>query len=622
MPEHLPGNDPLGDRLRATFAAEHADLERRHQAQPRRLRTATPLKWMPLAAAAALIALVGFFFVASNSGDQAVELDVAGQPQEPAPAPEIPGGGVEDSTNQNSGGGAPVVAGQLDQGPAQATNFCDTRYDPERTMLWDGPDGQVPLAVEPVVGMLPELARNLPSGTEMELTGGCTVGTALAPLTGTPTAVVEVWVEVAAEPANQWVREEYLVTKDEFDQLATGQVSPQLTDGSPAPNGTSPDVGGGCENGGAQQQRFVWNIALDDPDGGLVAHSSPGIDAPVTRILTLDKVVTLTGNCEVLASGSPWFQIEPNDWVSGNFLARTVDACFTGAANGQRSAGESPDRQLIGPRDGNAIAVGDVTAFSAFESTYRLYPSENVDVGVPCILGAGASAVCAIGTFEILDLDQQPVFSSQGPVTLPLTGNRYSPPDRAGLAERLIEVVLEVGEDSDAVVGFIDPAVTALSEGRCPWTQTGPHSFDARRCAVTPATPARSSGTAGSAQSTADHVHTMSTDVRAVAGTTCTRVVIELGATTNGVDTLASTVPAIDVVKTSAGTTIRFTDCAQCSPFVREGGREVLEFGGGSAAASSDELGPRLDISHRLGTSSVTFMSNPARIVFDVVYEQ
>ena len=80
MDDQTPSNDPLDDRLRATFTAERDDLDRRHLANGgAALGRGRSLKWIPFAIAAAVLAIAGFVFIGNRSNDQAVEVDVATQ---------------------------------------------------------------------------------------------------------------------------------------------------------------------------------------------------------------------------------------------------------------------------------------------------------------------------------------------------------------------------------------------------------------------------------------------------------------------------------------------------------------------------------------------------------------
>jgi len=87
MADQTPFDDPIDNRLRATFAAEHADIERRHLANEQSTSSPRSWKWVPFAVAAALIAIAGFAFVASRNTDQAIDLDIAAQ----TPDDEVPG---------------------------------------------------------------------------------------------------------------------------------------------------------------------------------------------------------------------------------------------------------------------------------------------------------------------------------------------------------------------------------------------------------------------------------------------------------------------------------------------------------------------------------------------------
>jgi len=105
-----------------------------------------------------------------------------------------------------------------------------------------------------------------------------------------------------------------------FDLIApfsvTAGASPPL--GDPAPNRCDREITAGAS-------WFVTNVAPDDPDGGLVAHTGPGIEAPVTRVLPMGTEVTVSGGCVVLASGANWLELVGSngtyEWVNGHFVA-------------------------------------------------------------------------------------------------------------------------------------------------------------------------------------------------------------------------------------------------------------------------------------------------------------
>ncbi len=79
MADQTPSDDPLGNRLRAIFAAEHADIER-HQVVPDPATNPAPFqKWIRFAMATALIAIAGVVFISNRSNERALEPEVAAQ---------------------------------------------------------------------------------------------------------------------------------------------------------------------------------------------------------------------------------------------------------------------------------------------------------------------------------------------------------------------------------------------------------------------------------------------------------------------------------------------------------------------------------------------------------------
>lgn len=74
----------------------------------------------------------------------------------------------------------------------------------------------------------------------------------------------------------------------------------------------------------------VVDVALDDPDGGLVVHSAPGVDAPETGVIAPWGIAFSTGAC-VLVGESRWVEVrtivvsggDQTGWVNARFLARS-----------------------------------------------------------------------------------------------------------------------------------------------------------------------------------------------------------------------------------------------------------------------------------------------------------
>ena len=92
---------------------------------------------------------------------------------------------------------------------------------------------------------------------------------------------------------------------------------------------TSPAIGiGSCppEFIGAGTY-IVTNIDANDPDGGLVGHTAPGANAPVTGVLPADYGVWVDGSaesCAVLENGAVWWAVHVGegiyDWVNAYYL--------------------------------------------------------------------------------------------------------------------------------------------------------------------------------------------------------------------------------------------------------------------------------------------------------------
>ena len=388
MDDQTPSNDPLDDRLRATFTAERDDLDRRHLANGgAALGRRRSLKWIPFAIAAAALAIAGFFLIGNRSNDQAVEVDVA--------------------TQTVDGSAQPVsyVTGQ---------NMCGTSYNRgSRAVVGDGSDGAAALA-EPEISGQEGVTRILEPGTPVELAGGCT-------RTQSATGRTQTWYEIKGAPGtpNEWVLNEDLVWQAQPEPLHEPTVNACDTD--------VPDV-----------PHFVWDVLVLDPDGGLVAHTSAGVDEPITRIIGFDEVVSPTGGCDIAANGAVWYELSgperSADWVNARYLRAPEPACLqaeqsgTRARNGQHiheitiggrlsslaaqygidveellSANPHIDPNVTvagdliwipglpeqrepinGSFDGWGVTDRDLVAFSFDNTTYRWYPTEGVKVGTQC----------------------------------------------------------------------------------------------------------------------------------------------------------------------------------------------------------------------------------------------
>lgn len=577
------GHDPLGDRLRATFDAERTDIERRHTGIPPASRVGQ-LRWAPLAVAAAVIALAGFFFLGNRPADQAVELDVATQPGE--------GGGAED---------APTDGGEQDNGDGEVETYTG--------------EGE-------------------PSGSATE---------PAATATSDPAPPNE-------EPPGPPPDEE-----------------PPTTPPVPDANRCGQDIAPGTPH-------FVTGIAVDDPDGGLVAHTRAGIEEPVTRILVLDEVVAATGGCTVLPSGSIWLQLAAPDgtadWASGRYLVPAKAACLVGEQVGTRlqadrnrthqvregdflsaiaaqygvevdvllaanpaidsefSIGDvltipppSTTVSLIGPVEGVAWFDFSQVAFAQDGSdAYRWYPTDAVRITDSCFGTGPLGDVCLVGDILLTDPQSpEPVFRSSGSVEAQRTG-RVIPAFGPGAIHDLVEVTVSLG-GTEPATGLVDPTRTGFAESPC---STDPETLDtleARPCAVNETTPLESSGSIGTSQSDADHIH----NIRIQQSADCVRAVIELGtgAWTDS-DRPAELLPEITSTKTATAATVRFAPCDSFIPDdcaiigSGEGEPQQVNFPGGSVfigVGGQHEV--YVTMLHDFGQSSVTLINSPARIVID-----
>ena len=87
MSDQAPGNDPLGERLQATFRAEHADIERRHLASASTRGRSRSWMWIPFTAAIAVVVVaIGIFL--SNGGDDQADTTLQPTPL-PTPQPSV-----------------------------------------------------------------------------------------------------------------------------------------------------------------------------------------------------------------------------------------------------------------------------------------------------------------------------------------------------------------------------------------------------------------------------------------------------------------------------------------------------------------------------------------------------
>lgn len=74
----------------------------------------------------------------------------------------------------------------------------------------------------------------------------------------------------------------------------------------------------------------IVNVEADDPDGGLVVHTDPGVDTPEVGVIPpYARGVQFNGQCETLPSGAEWWQIwtpEAFGWVNAAYLGQRMPA--------------------------------------------------------------------------------------------------------------------------------------------------------------------------------------------------------------------------------------------------------------------------------------------------------
>jgi len=69
----------------------------------------------------------------------------------------------------------------------------------------------------------------------------------------------------------------------------------------------------------------VTDVAVDDPDGGLVVHTAAGVNTPVIGVLPHHATARATGPCEITADGATWREVDNGiglaGWVNTRFLS-------------------------------------------------------------------------------------------------------------------------------------------------------------------------------------------------------------------------------------------------------------------------------------------------------------
>lgn len=675
IPGGPAGEDPLGDRLRATFSAERADIERRHLAAGATPRTARSFVWIPFAAAAAVLAIAGFLFIGNRTDTTAIDLGVAGQAEQADPSepnPDLPGPTSTDVPLEvvTVPSAAAVPAGVPLPVPfAPGDNMCGDWLDPAVTIVWTPDNSAAPTQTKPEPTGDFFLNRQLPPGTIVTQAGGCTAGTTqLGPRT---------FYEIDGDngqPAD-WINADFLTTREAYDAWVADGITPPRApgpDGGPIPFPSPPAPGiNACDPGQPIfPVQFVLDIPSDDPDGGLVAHTAPGINEPVTRILLLDEVVTATGRCELSSSGTPWYELLADDgsldWASGNFLGEPAPACLSGEQYGTRAIdsthliydiragdslggiavkfditpeelfaanpsldpsalrlgqtiwipGSAPDpQQLLGPIEGLALEAGDRVAFAAQDASHYLWFDVGaVLVGAPCFMETPSETACLVGWVRMVDLNSpEPILTRNGPLDVTTTGRVIA---EGSFGAGLVEVI--VNQDGAVLTGLIDPVEAELVSGRC--VATRPDALGDVPCTAADSSVQVGTTERGSALSSADHVHQLRFEQSADAAGLCTRIVLELGSGVFGADSgprrLANQLPLITIDKRAQSTRIRLPESFGLT--VTDIDARVDATGVMALLAQDLDRRPTLTVLYdQAGPVNVWFLENPARVIID-----
>lgn len=676
MADQTPDNEPIGNRLRATFAAEHADIERRHLAQGAASAPARSLKWVPFAMAAAVIAIAGFVFIGTRSSDQAVELDVAAQtPDNEAPDSQVPAGGTPVPIDE-SGQPIPTPSIPMPNDPGvmvpyqTGVNMCGDSYKPYAYVVDVNPGGNVPAQAQPEASSEVGVTRILLDGTAVEVTGGCT---SAATSMGTFQ-----WFEIKGAPGepNEWIRSDYLAAQAQ-------PVPPRV----PARNECGENV--------PLVPHFVWDVAVTDPDGGLIAHTAAGVDEPVTRVIEFDEIVSPSGGCVLTANGARWYEINARwgafDWISAQYLRATEPACLRGeqfgtrARNGQLihtvaerdrlgsiaaryniavdellaanpqldpnliiygepiwipGLADTPE-QALGPIDGRAVIDGDRVAFvpsisyngldlvpSEISERYRWYPVKGVVLGPPCFQEKQPRGpVCLSADIQLIGLQEpgpvwagtepEPVWTGTGPLTAWRTGRVMNPPQAPGNTD-LVEVSILTDEDQ-RLTGLINATSDDSVDGHCLGTgsdlladQPCTRVAGADRTAGLGTNEANRSWSAGDPASAADHVH----DIRTESNGDCTRIVVEFGEGVNQGESSVAVLPAIVVDQELESVRITADGWKLSSAF--DDSNRVDYDGGIGLLTLTFNYEFAVELIHREMEPHVRFLNDPARVVIDL----
>ncbi|MGZ0175712.1 MAG: LysM peptidoglycan-binding domain-containing protein [Acidimicrobiales bacterium] len=674
MADQMPDNDPVGNQLRATFAAEHADIERRHLAQGAASTPARSLKWVRFAMAAAVVAIAGFVFIGTRSNDQAVELDVAAQtPDNETPDSQVPAGRTLVPLDE-SGQPIPTPSIPIPSGPGvmvpnqTSVNMCGDSFRSDAYVVDANPAGTVPVHAEPEASAEIGVTRMLLDGTAVEVTGGCT---SAATSMGTFQ-----WFEIRGAPGepNEWIRSDYLAAQAQPEPPS----DPARIPSDPARNECSEPV--------RLVPHLVWGVAVTDPDGGLIAHTAAGVNEPVTRILWFDEVVSPSRGCLLTPNGVRWYELGaqsgPFEWVNAQYLRAAEPACLRGEQFGTQSRngllihtvvdgdtvralaaryniafeellaanpqldpnvviGGDPiwipgvlagPSLIVGPLDGWAVIDGDLVAFvpsidpnnldlapSEFSERYRWYPADGIVVGAPCFQEEQPRGpICLSGDIQLLDLEQpEPVWTGTGPLTAWRTGRIITPSQAPGNTD-LAEVSIVTDEDQ-RLTGLINPTSDDSVDGHCLLTgsdlladQPCTRVAGGGRTAGLGTNEANRSWTAGDPASAADHVH----DIRTESNDDCTRIVIEFGEGANQGESSAAALPALVVHQQLESVRVTADGWQLSSAF---GDSDRIDYDGGIGLLTLTlNYEFAVELMHREMEPQVRFLNDPARVVIDL----
>lgn len=481
------GGDPLGDRIRATFRAEQADIERRAATRASRPHQPRWWRWWPVAGAAVVVVLLGLLYVSARTDDQPRDIATPTDVTEGDPAATTPPSPTVASTPGPTVAATPPPATPTGVPFSAATNHCDETFD----------------------------------------------------------------------------------------------AGPKL----------------------------VWGIGPDDPDGGLVAHSAVGVDAPVTRVLPADAVVFATGGCSPASNGAAWYELTNEgggDWVNATYLQTPQPACLTGEQYGTRFPDSADAEQIFGPLDGPAAASGDRIAFAPNESTtYRWYPAEAISFE-ECFGTGPVQAACLAGQIRVIrPTEAEAIWTGAGPISALRTGTLLPVLQPQGID--LVEV--QIIDGPDTITGFVHPTEVDISDGPC--VSTGADDLSSVPCTRQPFS-GSSLGVAGDPGSEIDHVH----DIRTETSDECTRVVIEYGRDLIDTDGAEPHMPQIEVTTTDTSVSVYVVGDRVQSAFEHP---QRVQYPSGQALLSvSFDYRFTVELLHAAHEAHIRFMQGPARVVVEL----